>query len=107
LLFAFKARLGHHADCNAATGSVVFFDGRNSLAHSDQAILTDLIGVDNLVVVGTPCALLVMSCDKAEQVKDLVKHLKAVGLLSGRRHRRALYGQALCREPSATLSLQK
>ena len=90
MLFAFEAHLGHDADCNAATGSVVFFDSRNSLAHSDQAILTDVIGVDNLVVVATPDALLVTACDKAEQVKDLVEHLKAVGLLSGRRRRRAL-----------------
>jgi mannose-1-phosphate guanylyltransferase / mannose-6-phosphate isomerase len=69
--------LGHDADGNTATGSVVFLDSRNSLAHSDEAILTAVVGVDNLVVVATPDAVLVTSRDKAEQVKDLVEELKA------------------------------
>src|SRR4029077_13563652 len=67
--------LGHDADGNA--GSAVFLDSRNSLAHSDAAILTAVVGVDNLVVVATPDAVLVTSRDKAEQVKDLVERLKA------------------------------
>jgi mannose-1-phosphate guanylyltransferase/mannose-6-phosphate isomerase len=69
--------LSHDADGNAATGCAVFLDSRNSLAHSDEAILTALVGVDNLVVVATPDAVLVASRDKAEQVKDLVERLKA------------------------------
>jgi mannose-1-phosphate guanylyltransferase / mannose-6-phosphate isomerase len=69
--------LGHDADGNAATGSVVFLDSRNNLAHSDEAILTAVVGVDNLVVVATPDAVLVTSRDKAERVKDLVEQLKA------------------------------
>ncbi len=69
--------LGHDADGNAATGSVVFLDSRNSLAHSGETILTAVVGVDNLVVVATPDAVLVTSRDKAEQVKDLVERLKA------------------------------
>ena len=71
--------MGHNADGNAAAGSVVFLDSRNSLAHSDGAILTAVVGVDNLVVVATPDAVLVTSRDKAEQVKDLVEQLKAQG----------------------------
>ena len=69
--------LGHDADGNAATGSAVFLDSRNNLAHSDEAILTALVGVDDLVVVTTPDAVLVASRNKAEQVKDLVERLKA------------------------------
>jgi mannose-1-phosphate guanylyltransferase/mannose-6-phosphate isomerase len=69
--------LGHDADGNTATGSVVFRDSRNSLAHSEESILTAVVGVDNLVVVATPDAVLVTSRDKAEQVKDLVEDLKA------------------------------
>jgi mannose-1-phosphate guanylyltransferase / mannose-6-phosphate isomerase len=69
--------MGHNADGNAAAGAVVFLDSRNSLAHSDGAILTAVVGVDNLVVVATPDAVLVTSRDKAEQVKDLVELLKA------------------------------
>jgi mannose-1-phosphate guanylyltransferase/mannose-6-phosphate isomerase len=69
--------LGHDADGNTAAGSVVFLDSHNNLAHSDEAILTAVVGVDNLVVVTTPDAVLVTSRDKAEQVKDLVERLKA------------------------------
>ena len=69
--------MSHDADGNAAAGSVVFLDSRNSLAHSDGAILTALVGVDNLVVVATPDAVLVTPRDKAEQVKELVELLKA------------------------------
>ena len=57
--------------------AVVFRDSRNNLAHSDEAILTAVVGVDDLVVVTTPDAVLVTSRDKAEQVKDLVEQLKA------------------------------
>ncbi len=70
--------LGHDADGNAATGgAVVLLDSRNSLVHSDEAILTAVVGVDNVIVVTTPDAVLVTSRDKAEQVKELVEGLKA------------------------------
>jgi mannose-1-phosphate guanylyltransferase/mannose-6-phosphate isomerase len=69
--------LGHDADGNTSTGSVVFLDSRNSLAHSDDAILTAVVGLDDVVVVATPDAVLVTSRDKAEQVKELVEQLKA------------------------------
>jgi mannose-1-phosphate guanylyltransferase / mannose-6-phosphate isomerase len=69
--------LAHDADGNAATGEVVFLDSRNSLAHSGETILTAVVGVDNLVVVATPDAVLVTSRGKAEQVKELVERLKA------------------------------
>jgi mannose-1-phosphate guanylyltransferase/mannose-6-phosphate isomerase len=69
--------LGHNAEGNSSTGSVVFLDSRNSLVHSDDAILTAVVGLDDVVVVTTPDAVLVTSRDKAEQVKDLVELLKA------------------------------
>jgi mannose-1-phosphate guanylyltransferase / mannose-6-phosphate isomerase len=62
---------------NAASGAVVFRDSRNSLAHSDDAILTAVLGLDDVVVVATPDAVLVTRRDKAEAVKDLVEELKA------------------------------
>jgi mannose-1-phosphate guanylyltransferase/mannose-6-phosphate isomerase len=80
--------LGHDADGNAATGSVVFLDSRNTLAHSDEATLTAVVGVDNLVVVATPDAVLVTSRDKAEQVKELVERLKAQNREQAKTHLR-------------------
>jgi mannose-1-phosphate guanylyltransferase/mannose-6-phosphate isomerase len=69
--------LGHDADGNTSTGSVVFRDSRNSLVHSEDAMLTAVVGLDNVVVVTTPDAVLVTSRDKAEDVKALVEQLKA------------------------------
>lgn len=69
--------LGHDADGNTATGSVVFRDSRNSLVHSEDAMLTAVVGLDNVIVVTTPDAVLVTSRDKAEDVKALVEQLKA------------------------------
>jgi mannose-1-phosphate guanylyltransferase/mannose-6-phosphate isomerase len=114
--------LGHDADGNAATGSVVFLDSHNNLAHSDEAILTAVVGVDNLVVVATPDAVLVTSRDKAEQVKDLVEQLKAQNREQAVTHLRVYrpwgYYQGvdigaryqvkrIVVKPSAMLSLQK
>ena len=114
--------LGHDADGNAATGSVVFRDSRNNLAHSDEPILTAVVGVDNLVVVATPDAVLVTSRDKAEQVKDLVEELKAQNREQAVTHLRVYrpwgYYQGvdigaryqvkrIVVKPSAMLSLQK
>ena len=89
--------------------SAVVLDSRNSLVRSDDSILTAVVGLDNAVVVATGDAVLVASRDKAETGQGAGRpaqgaeparsgrappHLPAVGLLSGRRHRRALPGQA-------------
>ena len=47
----------------------------NSLVHSD-AMLTAVVGLENVVVVSTPDAVLVSSRAKAEAVKDLVASLR-------------------------------
>ena len=67
----------HDAEGNAATGPVVFHNSRNSLARSDEGILTAVVGVEDIVVVTTPDAVLVTSRDRAEDVKGLVEQLKA------------------------------
>ncbi len=69
--------MSHDADGNASTGSVVFHDSRNSLVRSEDAILTAVVGQEDIIVVATPDAVLVTSRDKAEQVKGLVEQLKA------------------------------
>jgi mannose-1-phosphate guanylyltransferase/mannose-6-phosphate isomerase len=68
--------LDHDADGNSATGPVVFMDSCNNLAHAEDAILTAVVGLDNVVVVTTSDAVLVTSRDKAQQVKGLVEKLK-------------------------------
>jgi mannose-1-phosphate guanylyltransferase / mannose-6-phosphate isomerase len=68
--------LEHDKDGNASIGPCAFQNSRNSLVHADDAILTTVVGVDNIVVVTTPDAVLVASRENAEQVKDLVEKLK-------------------------------
>jgi mannose-1-phosphate guanylyltransferase / mannose-6-phosphate isomerase len=69
--------LKHDSNGNAANGPVVFHNARNSLARSDETILTAVVGVEDIIVVATPDAVLVTSRDKAEEVKALVEELKA------------------------------
>jgi len=69
--------LKHDSNGNAASGPVVFHNARNSLARSDETILTAVVGVEDIIVVATPDAVLVTSRDKAEEVKALVEELKA------------------------------
>jgi mannose-1-phosphate guanylyltransferase/mannose-6-phosphate isomerase len=114
--------LDHDANGNTSTGSVVFHDSHNSLAHSDEAILTAVVGLDNVVVVTMPDAVLVTSRDKSEQVKDLVEQLKAQNREQAVRHLRVYrpwgYYQGIdlgsryqvkriVVKPNAMLSLQK
>ena len=113
---------GHDAHGNTSTGSVVFLDSKNSLAHSEDAILTAVVGLENVIVVATPDAVLVTSRDKAELVKDLVDQLKAQNREQAVTHLRVYrpwgYYQGIDTgsryqvkrivvKPSAQLSLQK
>ena len=63
-----------------ASGNVqrgdVYLDGvSNSLVRAESRIVA-VIGVDNLVVVETPDAVLVVHKDKVQRVKQIVDHLK-------------------------------
>lgn len=69
--------LDHDVNGNASMGPAVFQNSRNSLVRSDDMILTTVVGLDDVVVVTTPDAVLVSSRHNAEQVKGLVEHLKA------------------------------
>ena len=97
-------------------------DSRNSLAHADETILTAVVGLDYVVVVTTPDAVLVTSRDKAEQVKGLVEQLKAQNREQAEKHLRVYrpwgYYQGIdvgsryqvkriVVKPGAILSLQK
>lgn len=61
---------------NAAIGPAAFHNSRNSLIRADDRILTTVVGVDNIVVITTPDAVLVTSRENAEQVKGLVEEIK-------------------------------
>jgi mannose-1-phosphate guanylyltransferase/mannose-6-phosphate isomerase len=63
-------------NANSLKGPVEAKDTRNSLVHSD-GMLTCVLGLDDVVVVTTPDAVLVTSRQRSEAVKGLVQDLKA------------------------------
>jgi mannose-1-phosphate guanylyltransferase/mannose-6-phosphate isomerase len=61
---------------NAFIGDVISIDCKNTLVHNaDKLVAT--IGLENVVVVDTPDALLIADMNKVQQVKTVVEQLKA------------------------------
>lgn len=65
------------AQLNVLKGDVIAHDTTNSYIHSQNKLITTL-GVDNLVVIDTPDAVLIADKDKVQNVKDIVNELKAL-----------------------------
>ena len=61
---------------NVVAGDVVSHDTNQSFLVSQHRMIAT-VGVDNLIVVETPDAVLVCSKDRAQDVKHIVNHLKA------------------------------
>jgi mannose-1-phosphate guanylyltransferase/mannose-6-phosphate isomerase len=80
--------LGHDADGNAVRGRVETIDTRGSLIHSEGEHLTTVVGLDDVVVVTTPDAVLVTSKARSGQVKDLVTRLREKAHPEADAHRR-------------------
>jgi len=80
--------LDHDDAGNATDGSVVLLETHNSLVHSEEPVLTAVIGLDDVVVVSTADAVLVGARAKAEQVKALVEQLQAQNHRAAVEHRR-------------------
>ena len=114
--------LPHDREGNVGVGPVVFRNSRNSLARSEDNIVTAVVGLDNIVVVATSDAVLVASRDTAEEVKAVVEQLKAQNRPRADQHLRVYrpwgYYQGvdigaryqvkrIVVNPNATLSLQK
>ena len=72
---------------NVAQGDVLLNDCHNTLAISAGRLLA-CIGVDNLVVVETPDAVLISHKDKTQAVKTIVDRLKSEGRSEGLLHRK-------------------
>jgi len=70
---------------NALRGNVEVVEARNSLIHSDD-ILTTVVGLEDVVVVAKPDAVLVTSRSRSEMVKDLVVSMRAKQRPEAREH---------------------
>jgi mannose-1-phosphate guanylyltransferase len=69
---------GGDAQGNATVGPALLLDSRNTYVQAHGRFIAAL-GVENLVVVDTPDALLVAHKDASQQVRDVVAHLKQQG----------------------------
>lgn len=106
---------------NVTRGPVTLFDTSNTFVHTDGPLVAT-IGLDNVAIVATDDAVLVMPADRAQDVKGLVAKLKAERHNAASEHLKAHrpWGtyQTVCRgerfhvkkivvEPGGRLSLQK
>ena len=72
---------------NVVSGDVIMEDTRNTLILSEHELVAT-VGIDNLVVIDTPDALLVAHRDRVDAVKQLVDQLKASGRYQSQHHRK-------------------
>ncbi len=61
---------------NSCTGDVLVTDSRNSLVHATSRLVA-LVGVEDLVVVETPDAVLIADKSRSQEVKQIVATLHA------------------------------
>jgi mannose-1-phosphate guanylyltransferase len=64
---------------NAVEGDTLLFECRGNIIKADEGKLITMVGVDDLVVVDTKDALLIMPKSRDQEVKDIVKRLKEMG----------------------------
>lgn len=69
--------LDHDAAGNTSRGDLIQIDTSNSVIWSESNRMVATIGVDNVVVVDTPDALLVVHRDRCQDVRDVVEQLKS------------------------------
>ncbi len=74
------------AQGNRIEGEVLLHDAKNCYVRSNYR-LTGVVGVDNLLIIDTPDALLVADKSRAQDVKRIYTQLKALGHEAHKLHR--------------------
>ena len=74
------------AQGNAGTGDTIVRDSRNTLVHATSR-LVGVVGLDNIVVVETPDAVLVADRSRSQEVKQIVGQLQSSGRTEHTLHR--------------------
>ena len=72
---------------NVTSGDVLTVDARDTYIHSSNALVS-AVGVENLVIVQTPDALLVADRKKVDKVRDVVAWLKKNQRYQSEHHRK-------------------
>lgn len=83
---AVKALVEPDAGNNRALGEAIFVDSHDTFVQSEDRLVAT-VGVDNLMIIDTPDALLVAHPDKAQDVKKVVAQLKTNGHDAYKLHR--------------------
>jgi hypothetical protein len=63
---------------NVVIGDAVLADSRNSIVHAGGPLVA-LVGVEGLIVISTPNAVLVCARDQAQDVRKIVAELERRG----------------------------
>ena len=74
---------------NRAVGNAIFIDSAHTYVHSESRLVATL-GVNNLLIIDTPDALLVAHADKAQDVKKAVSQIKAQNHEASLNHQRVV-----------------
>jgi mannose-1-phosphate guanylyltransferase len=74
------------AEQNRAVGEAIFVESRNTFVQSEDRLVA-AVGVEGLMIIDTPDALLVAHPDKAQDVKKVVAQLKNNGHEAYKLHR--------------------
>ena len=74
------------ASGNASTGDTLLRDSRDTLVHATSRLVS-VVGLDNVVVVETPDAVLVADRSRSQEVKHIVDHLHRAGRSEHTLHR--------------------
>lgn len=73
---------------NVIHGEAVLRDSRNCYVHAEDRRLVAGVGLDGMIVVATTDAVLIVPKERADEVKELVAQLEAVGRNEPAHHRR-------------------
>ena len=72
---------------NIVEGDVLLHDTHNAYVHSDHKLVS-VVGLNDIIVIETPDAILVTSKQQAQNVKEIVTRLKADGRKEATQHRK-------------------
>ncbi|WP_130430046.1 mannose-1-phosphate guanylyltransferase/mannose-6-phosphate isomerase [Rivibacter subsaxonicus] len=75
------------ANGNASVGDALLHDSRNTLVHATSRLVS-VIGLDDVIVVETPDAVLVTRRDRSQEVKQIVGRLERDGRSEHSWHRK-------------------
>jgi mannose-1-phosphate guanylyltransferase/mannose-6-phosphate isomerase len=77
---------GKDAAGNAAVGDTIVRDSSNTLVHATSRLVS-VVGLDNVIVVETPDAVLVVDRSRGQDVKHIVAQLQSAGRSEHHVHR--------------------